>query len=710
MQPNLKALSKMNLKDLCLVLAAAALATNVHAQTVDTVIATNLFEPHSVAVDSQNDLYISDGANNRVVKYVPTTGELKSIAGLAGQSGAANGIGILARFSQPQGLVLARGGLVVADSANHLIRFVSFSGSVSNLAGNAGIPGLVDGPSQTAEFRYPIGLAVDENDNIYIADSKNNAIRKLDQNNNVTTIATGFYEPAAIAIGDGGILWVADTRHHVIQKVETNGQASIIAGSLGESGDLDSLSASAALLNSPRGLLWLGSATGLLISDSGNQTIRRLYFNPTLNTYSLETLAGTPGQSGLIDGAAGQARFNSPLGLARDSLNGGFLVVDRANNAIRRIQTSAPLPPVSNPRIGIVEFRLDDFGVLRSVLIPVTQSVFNNEQIIAVLDETGTATYITYGATPPSVLEDTIPSPSPKTGLTPPDYRDGLLPDEVPATLARPQPDLTVKAIGTQDGRRSSQVVQARFRFKTANPQIVGDNAAAFLLKNTTIGAQMFYTVDGSVPTSDRSVNPASIGPVSDGAKVSLLITNEITFKARAFKPDFKSSDITTKVFSPTNFVANKISFGFEGGEASSEFIAAAGQTFLAPVTLTLLPDQKIYSLQFNVTVTNRTGLPVQPGAFSFISMLQKPIPGTTPVVYEPIPPAMFEGSALTNLVVTNSSANLLGVGWLERFTKLDLYDSRIQDLVTYLAGTRRSVSQPRRESDLGCLCLHGSD
>src|SRR4029434_2161816 len=124
------------------VLAGVLTETTLIAQpSVDSVITANLFDPHSVAVDANGILYVTDGSNHRVIKFAPTTGAFAPLAGVAGVSGADNGTGSTARFNQPQGIVLARGGLVVADSANQLIRFVSFTGVVSNLAGAAGLTG-----------------------------------------------------------------------------------------------------------------------------------------------------------------------------------------------------------------------------------------------------------------------------------------------------------------------------------------------------------------------------------------------------------------------------------------------------------------------------------------------------------------------------------------------------------------------------------------
>ncbi len=690
------------------ILAAATLVTNAGAQSVDTVIATGLSEPFAVVSDAAGFIYVTDAANNRIEKFNVTTGVKSTLAGLAGQPpGSANGTGSFARFWYPQGMISARGGLVVADSANNLIRFVSFSGAVSNIAGQAGAYDLADGVGNSARFANPLGLSADTNGNIYIADGGNNRIRKLAPDNTVTTIISGLLEPAGVAAGDNGDLWVADTRRHAIKRYNSSGVLIYTAGLPGTSGTNDSDFASNARFTSPRGLLWMGGNTGLLIADSGSHTIRRLYFNSALGDFSVETLAGTPGQSGFVNDVPLQSRLNSPGGLSSDPVNGGFLFVDTANNAVRRLRTSAPQPPVNAPSIGVVTFPPPDF---LSVLSPTIASVFNNDVKIAVLSEIGTETFFTFGPTPSSTFEDTIPIPSALNGNTPPAYRDGLTSDQVAATvptLITPQPDVTIKLIGTQTGRQSSAVVQARFQFKVGNPSIQGANAASFVLNNVTTGAEMYYTIDGSDPTNNPSAT--IFGPKSPGDEISLIITNDVVFKVRAFREGFKPSEISIKEFSPTNFVANRISFGFANGEASSDFVASAGQKFYAPVTLSILPDQTMYSLQFNITVTNQNAPGVSPGAVGFQSMLKEFDPETK--AYRTIPPAMLSGfsqvmitnivGGVTNVSVTNllefqdllitntlGSDNLLGIGWLAR-SGLDaevpnLFRVDLQDLITF--------------------------
>ena len=166
---------------------------SLRGQTSVETVATNFFEPYGVALDAGGTIYVTDGANHRIVQLASGTTSGSIIAGQTGVAGTNNGVGSAAQFNQPQGIVVARGGLVVADSGNHTLRFIGFNGAVSNLAGAPGAFGLVNGSASTARFRFPAGLAADAAGNIYIADSQNNAIRKLDTNNNVTTVVSGLF-------------------------------------------------------------------------------------------------------------------------------------------------------------------------------------------------------------------------------------------------------------------------------------------------------------------------------------------------------------------------------------------------------------------------------------------------------------------------------------------------------------------------------------
>ena len=176
------------------IIALATTVPNAHGQFINTVIASNLFEPDSVTVDPTGSVYVTDSSDNRIVKFAPSSGVVTPLAGgNKSTPGYVNGLGQVARFSEPLGIVYANGGLVVVDSANQLLRFVTWGGVVSTLAGvyvPNGQGGFVDGAAAGAQFSYPTGIAVDSNANLYIADSGNNAIRRLSPDGIVSTIDT----------------------------------------------------------------------------------------------------------------------------------------------------------------------------------------------------------------------------------------------------------------------------------------------------------------------------------------------------------------------------------------------------------------------------------------------------------------------------------------------------------------------------------------
>ncbi len=124
-----------------------------------------------------------------------------TLAGKQGSTGATNFPGPAARFNGPCGVAAdAAGDVYVADTANHLIREIALSGTVSTLAGIAGTNGASNGPASTAEFNLPTGVAVDTNGNVYVADWGNHVIRKI-SGGQVTTLA-GLAGKAGWADGD----------------------------------------------------------------------------------------------------------------------------------------------------------------------------------------------------------------------------------------------------------------------------------------------------------------------------------------------------------------------------------------------------------------------------------------------------------------------------------------------------------------------------
>src|SRR5215204_212899 len=144
-------------------------------------------DPFGVAVAKDGTVYVADaGESNRIRKISPD-GNVATLAG--GNEGFADGVGTAASFNSPSALALGPGdNIFVADTGNNRIRKITPEGQVSTVAGN-GTPGYVDGPVATAQFNGPIGLAVSEGGDIYVADTYNDVIRMITTEGQVTTIA-----------------------------------------------------------------------------------------------------------------------------------------------------------------------------------------------------------------------------------------------------------------------------------------------------------------------------------------------------------------------------------------------------------------------------------------------------------------------------------------------------------------------------------------
>ena len=187
---------------------------------------TMLSDPFGVAVDNDGAVYVADaGESNRIQKIAPD-GTVTTLAG--GKEGFADGGGSQASFHTPSGLAIdSAGNLYVADTGNNRIRKVTPEGVVSTIAGD-GFTGYVDGAAAQAQFNGPIGVAVDVNGNVYVADTYNDRIRKISTDGQVTTIAGAFNTPCAVVAASDGSVIVADTGNNQIQKISTDGNVSTL--------------------------------------------------------------------------------------------------------------------------------------------------------------------------------------------------------------------------------------------------------------------------------------------------------------------------------------------------------------------------------------------------------------------------------------------------------------------------------------------------
>jgi serine/threonine protein kinase/sugar lactone lactonase YvrE len=203
--------------------------------------------PAAIAVDTSGYLYVADMGNNTIRKISPL-GEVTTLAGKAGQSGEIDGESNNARFTAPSGIAVdTSGNVYVAEFASDIIRKITPEGTVSLLAGSPGNPGWKDAKGDNAHFRNPWSLAVDRSGNVYVADKDNSVIRKISPAGDVTTRAgkprvAGFADgkgdaarlnsPQGIAVDGAGYIYVADTGNQAIRKISLAGDVSTLASGL----------------------------------------------------------------------------------------------------------------------------------------------------------------------------------------------------------------------------------------------------------------------------------------------------------------------------------------------------------------------------------------------------------------------------------------------------------------------------------------------
>jgi sugar lactone lactonase YvrE len=156
--------------------------------------------PKGIAADSSGNLWVSDTKNNTVRKITPS-GQVITWAGKAGVCGSADGGVAVATFCQPGDITVDRwDNIYVADTANSTVRMISPKGIVSTLAGAAGVCGAADGATGASRLCSPAGITVDSNDNLYVSDTGNSTVRRIDVNNVTTTVA-GVPQQKGIVLG-----------------------------------------------------------------------------------------------------------------------------------------------------------------------------------------------------------------------------------------------------------------------------------------------------------------------------------------------------------------------------------------------------------------------------------------------------------------------------------------------------------------------------
>ena len=293
-----------------------------------------------VAVDGAGNVYIADQNDQRVRKVsngtiVPVAGT--GAAGFGGDGGPAAD----AQLNSPMGIAVdSEGNLYIADYGNNRVRKVS-NGIITTVAGNGAATSGGDGaPAIGAPEPGPMGVAVDGAGNLYIVDF---ALRVREVSNGIITTLAGSLPPpcfclefpSGIAVDASGNVYVADSNDNLVGEV-ANGAVVTVAGNGGFGFGGDGGPAIDAELSIPSGIV-VDASGDLYITDTANERIRRI------SQGVIETIAGN-GRVGFAGerGAATSAEFSAPAAIAADTL-GNLYVADQGN---RRIRVLTPVPPL----------------------------------------------------------------------------------------------------------------------------------------------------------------------------------------------------------------------------------------------------------------------------------------------------------------------------------------------------------------------------
>jgi len=514
----------------------------------------NLNGPFGIARDSDGNLYIADTYNNAIRK-VDTNGIITTVAGTLGSSGS-NGDGgdaTSAQLDSPSGVAVDNNGNVyIADTSNHAIRKVDTDGIITTVAGILGSSGSNGdgGDATSAQLDSPLDISVDSDGNLYIADTFNNAIRKVDTDGIITTVAgtlgssgrngdggdatlAQLDSPYGVAVDNNGNVYIADSANHAIRKVDTNGIITTVAGTLGSSGSNgDGGDVTLAQLNQPTDLV-VDSDGNMYISDSGNYAIREVNTNGIVTT-----VAGILGISGSSGDGGPATSANVGLGIKSIVIDsdGKLYIADAFNHAIRKI-TVGVSKLTGNPTSA-------DAGVhdVNLTLSNGVNDVEHNFQI-TVNNTTPAPTPNPTPAPTPTPTPNPVPTPTPEPE-----------PEPTPEPEPEPEPEPTPEPEPEPEPEPTPPPLPGDIK------QIVDLNPIVETKINDTTNKDMNEEETGSLIREQEQVNN------SDGSRTNrIILTNDDGTQTTA--------QIVTKVDVTTTTIANGAL------ETKSEIIKEDGTT-----------------------------------------------------------------------------------------------------------------------------------
>ena len=324
----------------------------------------------STIITDSNTMKIKSAAIIIAILIYTITLQAQTVTTFAGiaEHGHLDGPALTAKFSGIEQMAYDRkGNLLICDAANNCIRKIDATGNVSTFAGT-GSPGFVNGNIAVAKFNNPLGIAIDNFDNIYVSDNLNFVIRKIDMLGNVTTYAgngeRGYLNGNSSNAKFDYINYLCLDNNNVRRKIDTKVNVSTIVGN-SNNGFTDGIG-STAELSFPIAITYDKFDDVFYISDQGNSAIRKVLQDGTLST-----LAGN-GKIGHLDGQGTNSQFYFPKGITTDGC-GNIYVAGRFDYTIRKIDkqgivsTIAGIPHTSGNKNGAGD--IAQFGKPISVIM-----------------------------------------------------------------------------------------------------------------------------------------------------------------------------------------------------------------------------------------------------------------------------------------------------------------------------------------------------
>jgi trimeric autotransporter adhesin len=312
---------------------------------------TYLQAPFALAIDSSGNVYLVENAVSDIRK-IDTKGIITTVGGNGTPGFSGDGsTATSAQLNFPTGIALdSSGNLFVADSVNLRVRKIA-SGNISTVAGNGVLNfGGDNGSALKAQINGPQGVAADAAGNVYVADTGNNEVRKIDTKGNITAVSgngtagSGTNQlsgPQAVAVDASGNVYIADTQNARIVKVTPGGSASTVAGSGTPGYGGDNGAATSAQIYTPTGVA-VDAKGNLYIADYQNHRVRMVTPGGTIST-----VAGNGNQGYAGDGGpATSALLNYPAGVAVDS-GGNLYIADWGNYVIRKVLPNGTIATIA---------------------------------------------------------------------------------------------------------------------------------------------------------------------------------------------------------------------------------------------------------------------------------------------------------------------------------------------------------------------------